>query len=253
VGNTHNVKNTLLDPFLFLLVSATAILVAAGYIINDYYDVKIDSINNPQKVIVGRFIKRRYAIVFHSLLNFIAILIGALISWKICALFFLVAFSLWLYSNLLKRHALIGNLIVSLLTALSISIIGIYFAKNQWLINAYAGFAFFISLIREIVKDLKNKKGDERHFSKTLPIVLGLRKSKVIIYVIIGVFLCILAPLVIKIDNLNFTYYCIFMIIPFGFFTVRLVKADTRQEFRFLNVMCKLIMVLGILSMVFFK
>ena len=152
-------------------------MAAAGYIINDYYDVKIDYINKPERVIVGTVLKRRVVLFWHTFLNFSAIIIGSFLDWKIGAIHFASAFMLWLYSNQLKRLPLIGNFIVALLTGLSISIITLYFGQNPILVHTYALFAFSISLIREIVKDMEDWKGDADFGCKTLPIILGVRKT----------------------------------------------------------------------------
>ena len=115
VGEAGEGLQYLLDPNLFKLVLATVLIAAAGYIINDYYDVKIDFINKPDRVVVGRALKRRKAMVLHTAFNFIGILIGFTLSWKIGLLCFASAFMLWFYSNQLKRLPLIGNCFVGLL------------------------------------------------------------------------------------------------------------------------------------------
>jgi len=96
---------------LFLLSTSTVIIAAAGYIINDYYDVKIDLINKPERVVIGKEVARRYAILSHSILSFIGVAVGFLLNWKIGIINFLSAFLLWWYSNNLKRQPFIGNLV----------------------------------------------------------------------------------------------------------------------------------------------
>src|SRR5690606_10378011 len=111
------------DYRLYLLVFATVLITAAGYMINDYYDVKIDYVNRPHEVIVGKGIKRRVAIFMHSVLNFTPIGLGFLASPKIAAVNFFAACLLWVYSNQLKREPFIGNLTVAFLTGLSIYLV----------------------------------------------------------------------------------------------------------------------------------
>ncbi|HEY0771134.1 MAG TPA: UbiA family prenyltransferase, partial [Sphingobacteriaceae bacterium] len=115
--------HTLKDFNLFLVVSSTVMIAAAGYIINDYYDVKIDYINKPERVVIGKTITRRYAILFHIILSAAGILIGTIVSLKIGAVNVLSVFLLWLYSNSLKRIAFVGNFTVALLTGLSILLV----------------------------------------------------------------------------------------------------------------------------------
>src|SRR5450432_771490 len=115
------------DYRLFLLSSSTVMIAAAGYIINDYYDIKIDLINKPERVVIGKSITRRYAILFHTMLSFSGVGIGFLLGWKIGLINFLTAFLLWWYSNSLKRQPFIGNLTVAILTGLSIEIVNVFY------------------------------------------------------------------------------------------------------------------------------
>src|SRR5687768_6379875 len=132
---------TILDPRLFILSLSTVLIAAAGYIINDYYDIKIDLINKPERVVIGKGITRRYAILYHTLLSFAGVAIGTFLNWKIGVLNLGAAFLLWWYSNSLKRQPLIGNIVVSLLTALAIVIVDALYKTGDPLIFIYAAFA----------------------------------------------------------------------------------------------------------------
>src|SRR5688572_18002076 len=108
------IDHTTLKDFRFFILSVSTLLIAAaGYIINDYYDVKIDYINKPERVIIGRKITRRYAILFHVVLSMLGIMLGVHLSWRIGAINIISVFLLWLYSNNLKRLPFIGNLTVA--------------------------------------------------------------------------------------------------------------------------------------------
>lgn len=237
---------------LFLISLSTVILAAAGYIINDYYDVKIDYINKPDRVIVGKVLKRRVVLFWHSALNFIAIAIGFYLHWKIGLIHFAAAFMLWLYSNQLKRLPFIGNLIVALLTGLSISILAFYFNERQLVLHIYALFAFAISLIREIVKDMEDWKGDANFGCKTLPIIWGIRKTKVFLYILIVLFYILIFYMTQFLQNDILYYYFSGLTFFLIYFIHRLRLADTMKHYRFLSTFCKVIMLSGILSMVFF-
>jgi 4-hydroxybenzoate polyprenyltransferase len=241
--------HTLKDFSLFLLVCSTVLIAAAGYIINDYYDVKIDYINKPERVVIGKGITRRYAILFHVVLSTCGILAGTLASWKIGIVNVMAVFMLWLYSNSLKRIAFVGNFTVALLTGLSILLVDFLYHAINPLIFIYAVFAFFMTLIREIVKDMEDLKGDNTFGCKTLPIVLGLRKTKYVIYVILGIFTVIVIILNHFYSALPFAYYLLFLFIPLLLFLIWLIKADMKKDFSLLSSICKAIMVLGILSM----
>lgn len=241
--------HTLDDVRLFLLSVSTLSIAAAGYIINDYYDIKIDYINKPERVVIGRTIKRRYAILLHVLLSAAGVGIGTLLSWRIGAVNFLTVFLLWWYSNNLKRLPFVGNFTIGILTGLSVVIVGLLYRSDNPLIVIYASFGFFMTLIREIIKDMEDLKGDNTFGCKTLPIVLGLRKTKLIIYTILFLFATVVLVLNYFYDALPLTYYIAFLFVPLLFLLFTLIRADMKRDFAFLSTFCKVIMLLGILSM----
>src|SRR5687767_10908909 len=151
--------HTLTDWKLFFLASTTIMIAAGGYIINDYYDVKIDYINKPDRVVIGKTITRRYAILFHVILSLCGIAAGLFLNWRIAAINTFSVFLLWLYSNSLKRLPFVGNFTVAFLTGLSVIMVDVLYHANNPLIAVYASFAFFMTLIREIIKDMEDLKG----------------------------------------------------------------------------------------------
>jgi 4-hydroxybenzoate polyprenyltransferase len=244
-------RTLLFDWRLFLLASSTAIIAGAGYIINDYYDIKIDLINKPERVVIGKSITRRYALFFHSVLSILGVLLGLLLGWRVGVIHFLSVFLLWWYSNSLKRQPFIGNFVVAWLTSISIVLVNILYDLNNPLIVIYALFAFFMTLIREIVKDMEDLKGDNSFGCKTLPIVWGIRKTKWIIYILLVVLGASVVLLNEQYAQLPLYYFLIFLYIPLGLLLVRLINADTRKDFYWLSQWCKIIMLLGVVSMVF--
>lgn len=244
-------KETIYDVQLLMLSISTVLIAAAGYIINDYYDVKIDYINKPERVVIGKDITRRYAILFHVLLSALGILIGLYLSWRIAAVNVLSVFLLWLYSNNLKRLPFIGNLTVAVLTGASIYVVDILYRTNNPLVIMYALFAFFMTLVREIIKDMEDLRGDNTFGCKTLPIVLGIRKTKMIIYIILIIFSITVIVLNRLYEALPFRYYLVLLFIPLVWLFFRLLRADMKKDFSWLSTFCKLIMLLGILTMSF--
>lgn len=242
---------TVLDPRLFILSASTVMIAAAGYVINDYYDIKIDLINKPQRVVIGKSITRRYAILFHTLLSLLGVALGLLLSWKIAAVNFASATVLWWYSNNLKRQPFIGNFVVALLTGIAIWLVDSLYKTGHMLIITYASFAFFMTLIREIIKDMEDLKGDHTFGCQTLPIVWGMRKTKSVIYAILGIFLATVMLLNFYYDNLPVKYLLLFLFIPLLWFLFRLIRADTIKDFAWLSGFCKIILLLGIFSMAF--
>ncbi len=247
-----NWKGYAKDHDLFLLIFSTTIIAAAGYLINDYYDVKIDYINKPNRVIVGKLLKRRYVMIAHTLFNVLGIGIGFYLSLEVGVINFLSAFLLWWYSNQLKRLPLVGNLVIAALSGLAVWVVSIYFPQNQLLVYTYAIFAFAISLLREIIKDIEDMQGDESFGCKTLPILLGVRYTKLFLYFLSALFIFLLFFMSGMLGNKILITYFLVLTIPIAYFIVRLVYADTRKDFGFLSNFCKLLMLSGILSMIFF-
>lgn len=239
------------DVHLYLLILSTVLVAASGYMINDYYDVKIDYINKPEEVVVGRSIKRRTVMALHSALNLAGIAIGLLLGLKVGVIIFIAAFLLWLYSNALKRLPFIGNLAVASLTGLAIYIVGFYYQTNELLVLAYAIFAFFLNLIREIIKDIEDRHGDRKHGSKTLPIVLGFRGTKNVIFLIAIIFMVSIIAVSYKLDNELLYYYFGGLSLLFFVFLYKIYMADCKAHFTQLSLLSKLLMLTGILSMGF--
>lgn len=244
-------EETIRDFSLFILSASTVLIAAGGYVINDYYDVKIDYINKPDRVVIGKSITRRYAILFHVVLSGAGIFLGFLLSWRLLAVNILSVFLLWLYSNNLKRLPFIGNLTVAFLTGLSIWILEIHYHTHNPLILIYASFAFSMTLVREIIKDMEDLKGDNTFGCRTLPIVWGLRRTKFVIYAILGVFSITVFVLNEFYEALPIKYYLLFLFVPLLWLLYRLIRADTTKDFAWLSAFCKVIMLLGILSMAF--
>jgi 4-hydroxybenzoate polyprenyltransferase len=241
------------DWRLFILASSTAILAAAGYIINDYYDIKIDLINKPQRVVIGKSIARRYALLFHSVLTLLGIALGFLLGWKIGIIHFLSAFLLWWYSNHLKRLPFIGNFVVALLTGIAVLLVNVLYDVTNVLITIYALFAFFMTLVREIIKDMEDLKGDNTFGCKTLPIEWGIRKTKVALYFLLALFSAMVLVMNVFFAQLPHYYFLVFLFIPLLIFVLKLRMADTRKEYHALSTWCKVIMVFGMISMIFIQ
>jgi 4-hydroxybenzoate polyprenyltransferase len=246
-----SIYSVLIDVELFLLILSTVIITSAGYFINDYYDIKIDMIIKPIKVIVGNKLERRPVLIWHSIYNFIGIGIGAYISIWIGLINLFAAFLLWLYSNQLKRMPLIGNISVSILTGLSVLSIAAYYRTNEYLIFIYAFFAFGISLIREIIKDIEDMKGDEIFGCRSLPIVYGILKTKLLLYGFILSFGFSISLFLGYQSNYILNLYFLILILPSLYFIYLLYKADRVKHFSQLSTYCKWLMLSGVLSMIF--
>lgn len=241
----------LFDVGLCLLSIATITIGAAGYIINDYYDIKIDTINKPDRVVIGRSMSRRAAMALHMILSGLGILIGMYLHWKVMVGCFVAVFWLWLYSNQLKRMPFVGNLSVAILTVMAIEGVNAFYDVNNLLVHMFAIFAFFISVIREIVKDMEDLRGDMHFGCKTLPITWGIRKTKTFIFVILALFAVSTAGMLFLISSTALNVYFLIMLIPIGYFIHKLYWADTKRAYRHLSNFCKWFMLTGIIVMIF--
>jgi 4-hydroxybenzoate polyprenyltransferase len=237
------------DPRLYVLILATSLLAASGYMINDYYDVKIDYINRPKEVVVGKGIKRRMILALHSLFNFTALGLAWTLSRRMALLFLAAAILLWWYSNRLKRKPFVGNLSVAFLTALSLYVIAYWYQKNELLVLAYAIFAFFLNLIREIVKDLEDRHGDRLHGSKTLPLVIGFRNTKQVIFGIAISFVGAIFTITLQLQDWHLYVYFSALGFVFCWLMWKIHQADRREHFSQLSAWIKAIMLMGTLSM----
>jgi len=261
------------EILFYLLVFASVFTAAAGYIINDYFDENIDQVNKSTKVIIGKFIKRRSAILLHALFSFIGLLLSIYVGYRLGNVFIpffnlLAIILLLVYSSTFKKKILIGNIIISLLTAWTILVLAL--AEYRFRISPedvvwqrllkmsfiYAGFAFIISLIREVVKDMEDIEGDIKYGCKTMPIVWGLPVSKVFTAVWIVVLTGMLAAIQIYVIQLGWwlsaLYSFVLIIIPLVLSLKKLYLANTPGDFHRLSSMIKLIMLAGIVSMIFF-
>jgi 4-hydroxybenzoate polyprenyltransferase len=273
----YNVSTTLNDLQFFLLSLSTVLIAAAGNIINDYFDINIDQVNKPERIIIDRLISRRWAIVWHTIFNVVGVSIGFLLGWEIG--YPLLGITqlccsglLWFYSTAYKRQLLIGNIVISLLTAVTVMVVGFYEPKLYKEINEinapavylllriillYAAFAFLISMIREIVKDLEDMKGDSWLGCRTMPIVYGVNASKDVAYVLSFILIALILFVQVKIFPWKWygaIIYLFFLVqLPLLLMMYRLKKAVSPQDFHKVSSFIKLIMLTGIISMLFFK
>lgn len=258
------VSDLLETRFIFLCL-ATLLVGAGGYIINDYLDVKLDLINKPTKVVVGQVISRRWTMFLHFSMNAIALVLGLCIGTKVTLAIIIAAAMLWVYSVSLKRQFLAGNVLVSCLSAFVIVLNFIYDnSLQESLIWAYSFFAFMLTLLREIIKDTEDIRGDGKFNCKTIPIVIGVRKTKNILQYATGIFAVLLFvytsfyaashPFVHSAARGSFIFYMmVFVIIPLLILLYIIKTADTSSDFHRLSTYTKLIMVTGMLSMIFWK
>lgn len=241
----------LTDPGFWLLVLSTVCIAAAGYIINDYYDVKIDAINKPDRLLIGRQIRRRRAMFAHLTLSGMGVLIGLALYIPVGLINLGAVLLLWGYSARLKKMLLVGNVVIALLSASMLLVVAVYNDSVNKITLGYALFALLISLIREIIKDIEDIKGDASFDCRTLPIVAGIRGAKLVLYPLVGVFqVFVLIVILHPASRLLFdAYMVVLVLLPSVWLVLKLVRADRKRDFTFLSNLNKGIMLTGILSM----
>ncbi len=240
-----------LQPEFALLTFSTVCVAAAGYIINDYYDIKIDAINKPHRMVVGKSIRRRRAMFAHLVLSFVGVSIGALLYLPVGLINLGAVLLLWGYSAQLKKTMLIGNITIALLSASMLLVVAVYADKLNRITIGYSVFAFLISLIREIIKDMEDVKGDASFNCRTLPIVAGLRNTKYVLYPLLAMFQAFVIVVILHpATQLMFDAYMLALVLlPSIALVIKLIRADRRRDFAFLSNLNKFIMLTGILSM----
>jgi 4-hydroxybenzoate polyprenyltransferase len=274
-----------LDNFHFiLLVLSTILITAAGYVINDYFDTGTDMLNRPETVLVGKTINRKMAMLIHILLNILGIGIGIYLSFKINILALGVAYILasgvlWFYSTTYKRQFLIGNLIVAIFTGMVPFIVALFEVPllNQqykeillrlnmnfnnilgW-VGGFSFFAFLSTLVREIIKDIEDFKGDRAFGRNTVPVVLGIRTSKIITVCLIGFNIFSLLFIFFRflkytndgrVDFITLSYFVVLLIVPFLILAYLIIQAEDKEHYHRASNLTKIIMLAGILYSLF--
>lgn len=252
----------LLDFYLFLIVFASAITIASGYIINNFYDSQKDLINRPNKSMLDRLISQKTKLTVYFSLNFLAVLMASIVSWRAFLFFSAYIFLIWFYSHKIKKYPIIGNLMSALLAVTPFFAILLYFynkisfeeIENHMshfvVIWSHAVFLFLLLLIREMIKDLENLKGDLVNDYRTIPVLYGEKISKQIITVL--TFLTIL-PVYILVNIYDVGYMDIYFYVCFGvllFFLLYLWKSNSKEEYLKLHNVLKFLIVAGVFCIV---
>ena len=274
------IKYALFEPFgvditlnwfgFLLLILSTLCIAAAGNIINDIYDIETDTVNKPDKVIIGKRISEKTANILFIVFNVIGVGIGFYLSHLVdrsgfFALFVIISALLYVYASYLKQTLLIGNLVISILVAMSLIIVPLFELlpaineTNQGtqvtffkIVLDYAVFAFIINLLREMVKDMEDIDGDYKSGMSTLPIAIGRERAGKVIF---GLSLLPLFGVVYYIMTylykyqLAIGYFLLLIVAPLIYITIKSFNAKTKKDYHHLSTMLKLVMLFGMLSM----
>ena len=240
----------LFDVNLFLIVLASSLTIASGYIINNFYDAQKDLINRPKKSMLDRLVSQQTKLHVYFALNLLVTLLAFMVSWRAVFFFSGYIFLIWFYSHKLKKYPVIGNLTAAFLAVLPFFGILMYFKNFYQVIFAHATFLYLLILTRELIKDLENIKGDLVADYRTIPVMFGERTSKIIITTLI--FLTVI-PVYLLIDVYDVGYMDIYLyggMIVIIWFLGLLWKADSQKEYLRLHNILKFLIVAGVFCIV---
>ncbi|MEW7290101.1 geranylgeranylglycerol-phosphate geranylgeranyltransferase [Aquimarina sp. 2304DJ70-9] len=243
-------RNVILDPNLLVIVLASAGVIAAGYIINNFYDREKDLINRPQKTMLDRLVSQQTKLTGYFILNFLSVVFASYVSFRAVLFFSVYIFAIWFYSHKLKKYPIIGNTVASILAITPFFAVFIYYKNFDEVIFVHATFLFLMLMIREMAKDLENLKGDMAQNYKTIPVVYGELSSKKIISALI---LASGIPVYLLLTRyeIGFMYLYFYVCLALLFvFLIALWISKLKIHYVWLHNILKLIIVFGAFSII---
>mgnify|MGYP001239759694 FL=1 len=238
------------DKNLFLVILCSTICIISGFIINDYYDTKKDSINTPIKFKLGESVNDRTKLFLYFFLNLLVVLVSSLISVRAIVFFSIYIFFIWFYSHKLRKLVFLGNLFYSILTITPFFAILLYFKKIEFIIIAYALFLFFILLLKDIVKDMKNLKGDFSANYKTIPVVFGESFAKTLVSLLSIINIFLILNLFLNFNS-GFMYFYYFLALAvMVYFMFKLYHSKSTAQYLFLHNLLRFLITAGVFSIV---
>ena len=249
-SNSDNILEVLFDVNIWFIILSTSTSISAGYIINNFYDSEKDLINRPLKTILENEISGRTKLIAYTLLNFCTLLFSLLVSLKALIFFSFYTFGIFIYSIKLSKYLFIGNFLSVILVITPFFAITVYYKNFSLEILTHAIFLFFVILIKELIKDLENLKGDFTMKYRTIPVIYGenLTKSYITMYVFFVIATCL--NLIINYDISLMIYYYVLSIPFFLFFIGFLWKFQNINHYQKLHNSLKVIITLGLFSII---
>ncbi len=250
-SSEKSIRYVFFDLDLLFIILASVCVVASGYIINNFYDVKVDSINRPIKTTLDNYVRQETKLSLYFVLNFLGFVFGWFVSWKAALFFAVYIFGIWFYSHKLKKYAFTGLISATVLTILPFFAVFVYYKNFSKIIFIHAIFLFLVIMVRELIKDLENIKGALANNYKTFSVVYGELKTKQL-----SIFLLVLTliPEVFllsypAIGFMKYYFYLSFLVLIYvGFY---LWKSNQQSEYTFLHNILKILLLIGVFSLVF--
>jgi 4-hydroxybenzoate polyprenyltransferase len=242
--------SVLLDFNLFIIVIVSSLTIASGYIINNFYDSEKDLINRPNKSQLDRLVSQKTKLKVYFTVNFIVFLLSFFVSFRAVLFFSAYIFLIWFYSHKLKKMAIVGNMTAAFLAVLPFFAIFLYYKNTYPQIFAHANFLFLLLIIREIIKDLENIKGDIANDYQTIPVMFGESTAKKII-TLLTVLTIIPIYFLVEIFEVGYMdiYFYVSLIILI-FFLQKLWKSNSKPDYLKLHNMLKFLVVSGVFCII---
>ena len=245
-----SVKQITFDLHLLCIVLASVCVVAAGYIINNFYDVKADLINRPLKSGIDNYVKQDTKLKLYFFLNFLGFVFGFLVSWKAALFFSIYIFGIWFYSHKLKKYPLLGLVSATVLTILPFFAVFVYYKNFSKIIFVHAIFLFLVIMLRELIKDLENLKGALVNNYQTFPVVYGELKTKQL-SILILIFTIFPVIVLFSYEALSYMkYYFYLSFATLVFIAIYLWNSRERNQYRKAHNILKLLLLIGVFSLV---
>lgn len=244
------VPEVVLDINLFLIVVSTALAIASGYLINNFYDSEKDLINRPKKTLLDNYVSQKTKLGVYFTLNFLSVIIASYVSFKAVLFFSSYIFLLWLYSHKIKRYPFLGTFTAGISAILPFFVIFVYYQNFEAVIIVHAVFLFFIILIRELVKDLENLKGDFTLDYATIPVKFSVGFTKRLISILVISTIIPALILVLYFDSGYMDYYFLTCVVLLIIFLVQLWQSEAKIHYLILHNLLKFVIVLGVFSIV---
>lgn len=242
------VKEVVFDLQLFVLVLASTLVIAGGYIINSFYDSDKDLINKPRKSMLDRLVSQRFKLSAYFVLNFLSVFLASYVSFRAVLFFSAYIFGIWLYSHKLRRYPFLGNIFSAILALTPFFVIFVYYRNFELVIFVHALFLFLLILIRELVKDMENMRGDLVQDYRTIPIIYGVPFAKWSVTLLVAL---TLVPAYLLVTRFQVGYMFIYFIASMALliiFLVLLWRSRTKPHYVYLHNILKLIIVIGVFS-----
>ena len=246
----QSLSEVLLDRTLFALILASVAAIASGYIINNFYDSEKDSINRPHQVSVEKMVSQNTKLILYFILNISVIIAASYVSFRAVLFFSLYIFAIWFYSHKIKKRPVVGNLTSAILTITPFFAIFLYYKNFSSSIFVFGFYLFLVLSMRELIKDLQNLKGDLLQNYKTIPVVYGEKYAKlmIIVLVVCNVSVTIFLLKSYTLERMDYFFYTSISLL----FVVLLLlpKAQSRQQYSRIHILLKLLVLLGVFSIV---